>query len=209
LTNNSSQIDQWRGDFGDSYTKRNHATQEAVEQRRLAFRQIFDHIEDGPVTSILEAGANIGINLRALREITSAVLHAVEPNPTARNVLIEDSVLLPDNIYDADLSALPFDDNSIDLVFTSGVLIHVPEIALEKAYQEIYRVSRRFILSLEYFSPLPVSIPYQDRDDLLFKRDFGGMWFDMYPDLKCVGNGFFWKRTTGLDDLNWWLFAKP
>ena len=43
---------------------------------------------------------------------------------------------------------------------------------------------------------------------MLFKRDFGGHWMDLYPDLRLVGNGFFWRRSTGLDNITWWLFEK-
>ena len=42
----------------------------------------------------------------------------------------------------------------------------------------------------------------------LFKRDFGSFWWDLYPDLKLVDYGFFWKRVAGLDDFTWWLFEK-
>ena len=208
MTNKSSQIDQWRGDFGDTYVDRNPVTDEAIQQRERAFSQILGHIEEQPPAAILEAGANVGINLRALKNVTDAELSAIEPNPTARKVLTGDGVIPTENIHDADLSKLPFEDGTFDLVFTSGVLIHVPEAALETAYREMHRVSRGFVLSIEYFSPTPVSIPYRGRDDLLFKRDFGGMWMDLFPDLECVADGFFWKRTTGLDDLNWWLFRK-
>jgi hypothetical protein len=54
-----------------------------------------------------------------------------------------------------------------------------------------------------------VGIPYRGHEGLLFKRDFGGMWLDLFPKIDPVANGFFWSRTTGLDDLNWWLFRKP
>jgi len=46
------------------------------------------------------------------------------------------------------------------------------------------------------------------REGKLFKRDFGGFWWDVFPELTFVDGGFFWKRATGLDDLTWWLFAK-
>ena len=104
---------------------------------------------------------------------------------------------------------LPLDDGAVDLAFTSGVLIHVPPDDLETAYGEIHRVATRYILCVEYFSPTPVEIPYRGHEGLLFKRDFGGMWLDLFPGLETVANGFFWRRTTGLDDINWWLFRKP
>ena len=100
-------------------------------------------------------------------------------------------------------------DGSIDLVFTSGVLIHVAPEFLEVAYREMYRVARRYLLTIEYFSAEPETKTYRGEDGLLFKRDFGSLWLDLFPPLILVDYGFFWKRATGLDNLTWWLFAKP
>lgn len=199
----------WRGSFGDAYVDRNKATAENIELVENAFTQILNKLPDGLPSSILEVGANIGINLRAIKRLTGAQLYAAEPNEKARKILFEDDVVPSNHIFDAVAADLPFGDRSIDLVFTSGVLIHVPPEEIKSAYAEIYRVSSRYILSLEYFSPTPEAKTYRGRNDLLFKRDYGGLWLDNYPDLILVADGFFWKRTTGLDNLNWWLFQKP
>jgi pseudaminic acid biosynthesis-associated methylase len=202
------QLEHWRGQFGDAYIERNTATAERVQQRAVAFGHILQHVSGAPLRGILEVGANIGLNIRALQRLTTAELHAVEPNRHAREILVGDGVLRPDCVHAADASELPFPDTSFDLAFTCTVLIHVPDEALQRACREIHRVSRRWILCMEYFSPTPVMIPYRGRDDLLFKRDYGALWLDGFSDLEHVANGFFWKRTTGLDDVNWWLFRK-
>jgi spore coat polysaccharide biosynthesis protein SpsF len=199
----------WRGSFGDAYTDRNEATAEQIISVASAYEQILEHLPKPLPSSILEVGANIGVNLRALSRLTDARLFAVEPNAKARKRLIDDDVLPKDQIFNATAASLPFDDSSIDLVFTSGVLIHVPPEGIDTAYAEIHRVSARYILSLEYFSPTPEAKTYRGEDDLLFKRDYGALWLDNYPELSLIADGFFWKRTTGLDNLNWWLFQKP
>ncbi len=209
MTDDATPIDAWKGEFGDDYLTRNRATEEAVDNVARAFTEIFAHMKDSPPASILEVGANIGINLRALTRLTDAQLFAVEPNARAREQLVVDKVVPGDRAFDAMATKLPLDDGAADLVFTSGVLIHVPPENLETAYGEMHRVAARYVLSLEYFSQAPVSIPYRGHEGLLFKRDFGGMWLDLFPALEPVANGFFWRRTTGLDDLNWWLFRKP
>ncbi len=209
MTDGSALIDAWKGEFGDDYLMRNRATEETVGNAAHAFTEILSHVKDNPPASILEVGANIGINLRALVRLTDAELFAVEPNASARERLVADEVIPQDRLFDAVATELPLDDVAVDLVFTSGVLIHVPPEDLETAYGEINRVAARYILSIEYFSPKPVSIPYRGHEGLLFKRDFGGMWLDLFPGLEPVANGFFWRRTTGLDDINWWLFRKP
>ena len=209
MTVGKKQLDAWRGDFGNDYASRNQVTQQAIEQRRRAFVHIFDHFKDASApVSILEAGCNVGINIHALKQVTDAMLHVVEPNQSALEVLVRSGGVPESHAHQASLQALPFADNEIDLVFTSGVLIHVPEDALESALAEIYRVSQRYILTLEYFSPHSHAVSYHGHNDLLFKRDYGGLFLDAFPNLEPVANGFFWKRTTGLDDLNWWLFRK-
>jgi len=205
----NSQITAWEGDFGDAYTERNMATEERVKQACAAFTEILSLTDGAQPQSILEIGANIGINLRALKRCTSASLFAVEPNAKAREVLVSDDVLPEECVYNGTTTNMHFADASIDLVFTSGVLIHVPTEDLEKSYREIYRVANRYILSLEYFSPQPTTIQYRGHEDMLFKRDYGGLWMDMFDDLQPAGYGFFWKRLSGLDDVNWWLFRKP
>ena len=100
-------------------------------------------------------------------------------------------------------------DPQADLAFTCGVLIHVHPDDLAQACRELHRVARRHLLCIEYFAQKPEAIPYRGREDLLFKRDFGGFWLDQFPALEVVDVGFLWKRTTGWDDATWWLFRKP
>ncbi len=209
MTDGNAPIDAWKGEFGDDYAERNRATVETVGDAARAFAEILAHVKNSPPASSLEVGANIGINLRALSVLTDAALFAVEPNARAREQLVADKVVPQGHLFDAVATKLPLEDGAVDLAFTSGVLIHVPPKDLEAAYGEIHRVAARYILCIEYFSQTPVEIPYRGHEGLLFKRNFGSMWLDLFPGLDPVANGFFWKRTTGLDDLNWWLFRKP
>jgi hypothetical protein len=104
--------------------------------------------------------------------------------------------------------AIPLPDKAIDMVFTSGVLIHIHPDNLLVTCAEIHRVSRRYIACIEYFSDKPEETTYRGNSDVLFKRDFGGYWADNFPDLRLLGYGFAWKRYSGLDNLTWWLFEK-
>ena len=205
---NNEQLERWRGSFGDNYIDRNAATAEIVEIQRGAFERTLSAADPAP-ESILEIGCNIGINLRALTNVAPAELFAVEPNANARDIVLRDAVLDDQHLFDAAGDNLPFEDGAIDLVFSCGVLIHIPEPALQKTVSEIHRVSRRYILCLEYFSRDPVEVPYHDQSDMLFKRDFGGLYLDLFPDLEIVDDGFFWRRSTGVDDLTWCLLKKP
>lgn len=62
----------------------------------------------------------------------------------------------------------------------------------------------RYIVLAEYFSVEPEERTYRGQNGLLFKRDFGGFFFDRFADLKAVDYGFLRPRATGFDNLTWW-----
>ena len=198
----------WTGAFGDAYTGRNSTDNVRIEQRVAMWRRVLRPISPPPA-SFLEVGANVGINLRALQRLQRVDAYALEPNAKARTILVQDRVLPPDYVLDGTAERIDLPDDSIDLVFTSGVLIHVAPGRLDAAYREMHRVARRYLLTIEYFADEPEEKTYRDREGILFKRDFGALWLELFPSLSLVDYGFFWKHATGLDNLTWWLFAKP
>jgi spore coat polysaccharide biosynthesis protein SpsF len=202
------QVDFWRGDFGDLYTDRNIASNEQLRARVALWSEIMSHTIGAIPESILEVGANLGVNLRALRAVTGARLCAVEPNDKARAILVADGIVQPDDLRGGDASSIDFPAGACDLVFTSGVLIHIHPDHLLSSLEEIHRCSARWIGCIEYFSDKPEMIPYRGHEDRLFKRDFGALWLDNFPSLLVRAYGFAWKRVTGLDNLTWWLFEK-
>ncbi|MCW5771392.1 MAG: methyltransferase domain-containing protein, partial [Rhodospirillaceae bacterium] len=197
----------WRGTFGDAYVDRNAADSEALGNRRAMWRRIFSPLAQPP-RSILEVGANIGLNLRALAALVSSELYALEPNAKARAILAASGAVPPQRILDGTAAAIPLADGAVDMAFTSGVLIHIAPQDLADSCRELHRVAGRYIVCAEYFNPTPVEIEYRGHSGYLFKRDFGAFWLDSFDDLELVDYGFFWKRATGLDDLTWWLFRK-
>ena len=202
------QLELWRGEFGHAYAARNKADDAVVRSLTRMWSRMLDGARPSP-RSMLEVGANIGLNLRALRRITDADLFAVEPNDKARGVLIADGVLDTDHAKDGAADALPFETGSVDLAFTSGVLIHVHPDRLAQCCKEIYRVSKRHILCSEYYAKQPREITYRGLVDYLFLRDFGAFWLETCPDLRLLDYGFFWTGDGAADDLTWWLFEKP
>ena len=204
---NNDQIEFWRGQFGDGYADRNVADRETVAQRKAMWQRILSPMKPPP-QSILEVGANVGLNLKALAALLPAELHAIEPNGKARGILAQSGALTAEHILDATASDIPLQDGAVELAFTSGVLIHIAPENLLASCQEICRVSSRYIACAEYFNPTPVEIAYRGHSGVLFKRDFGGFWLDNFAELELVDYGFLWKRATGLDDLTWWLFRK-
>ena len=130
-------------------------------------------------------------------------LMACDVNEGARKSMADVASVLP-----GDILALPYKDDTADLVFTSGVLIHIDPSELDQALAEIHRVAKRWILSIEYFNPTPDEVQYRDRSGMLWRRDWGEAWLAKFPALNPIGVGFCWKRTTGLDNVHWFLFSK-
>lgn len=205
----SDQLALWRGSFGDAYADRNQLSPELMRGRIGMWSEILGRIPSARPASILEVGANIGNNLRVLGLLTEAQMWAVEPSDTARARLVADGVVPAERALDGAAEKLPLGDGAVDLALTCGVLIHVHPDRLEAACREIHRVARRYIVCAEYFSVHPEAIDYRGHQGYLFKRDFGGLWLDLFPDLETLGYGFSWKRLTGNDNLTWWLFRKP
>ena len=204
----SSQVAFWKGAFGTSYLERNIPNPSALASRTRMWERVLSPISNTLPSSILEVGANIGINLHALAGLTTSNLYAVEPNTQARHELAKSKIVPTEHIFDGIASALPFGDQTIDFVFTSGVLIHVHPEDLLASTAEMYRVSSRYIACIEYFSDKPEEINYRGNKGMLFKRDFGAFWLDNFPNIKLLDYGFFWKRATQIDNLTWWLFEK-
>ena len=197
---NMSSKTAWETEFGNDYHARNLWVD--LKQRTRLWARILGDIEP---SSILEVGAGTGTNLIALSHLTNARLMAVEPNDIARKQIPYDIV---GTVGPSTADNLPFMDEAAELVFTSGVLIHIPPDELGAAMAEIYRVSSRYIACVEYFSDELEAKTYRGENGLLWKQDFGKLWLDNYPNLSVVNYGFAWRGATGLSNLTFWIFSK-
>lgn len=204
----SPQLKFWTGKFGQSYWRRNQLSPENIKIGVKAYRRIFDGIK---VNSVLEVGSNIGNNLVIIRKLLGpkVKLYAVEPNQLALSILKKNQGLNLTNTFKTDAAHIPLADNSVDLTFTSGVLIHIAPDDLLSAATEIVRVAKKYVLCLEFFSHEPEEKPYRGRRNVFFKRDFGAFYLDHFPELRTVDYGFFWQRELPIFmNINWWLFRK-
>lgn len=206
--NDSEQVRFWRGEFGDSYIERNQDAPADLQRRAALLGPMLRPMVGAPPASILEVGANIGANLRALRFFTAAELYAVEPNEKARRSLIAKGIVAADKVLDGIASRIGLPDGAVDLAFTSGVLIHIHPDDLLASCREIHRVARRYVACAEYYSPRMEEVPYRGHSARMYRGDYGGFWLDHFPDLRLLDYGFSWYRAGGPDDLNWWVFEK-
>jgi pseudaminic acid biosynthesis-associated methylase len=191
----------WAGEFGDAYTERNKNV--LMPSRLAIFVRALGRARG--IASALEVGCNVGENLDALRLLFPAIKTAgIEINAMAA----EQATTKGHSIVCASVLDEPRAD-SADLVFTSGVLIHIDPAALDATYRFVFEHSRRYVLLIEYFNPMPVEVSYRGHAEKLFKRDFAGEMLDRFP-LHLVDYGFMWRRDPVFpqDDVTWFLLAK-
>lgn len=204
-TFNTEQEKFWAGEFGDNYISRNKGLN-LIASNTAIFARIFQHLHGG-VSSIIEFGANIGMNMHAIRNLLPDTdLSCIEINAMA----VDHLKRIPDlNIYHQ--SILTFEtEKKYDFVFSKGVLIHIDPNQLHSVYTRMYNASKRYICMVEYHSPSPVELDYRGHSGKLFKRDFAGDMWKKYPDLILLDYGFFYGRDPkhGQEDMNWFLFEK-
>lgn len=195
----------WAGTFGDEYIQRNRS-QEYLAANLNFFSKALKQV--GKPSSILEFGANIGMNLRAIKLLFPNIeASGIELNETAASQLSE--FLGADNVFNGSIFEYPV-TKTVDVSLIKGVLIHIHPEMLPLVYEKLYNASRKYILICEYYNPSPVSIPYRGHSDRLFKRDFAGEMLDTYSDLRIVDYGFAYKRDTSFpqDDITWFLLEK-
>lgn len=198
----------WSGEFGDEYVERN-SDRTLIASNVALFSKILSEI--GGIKKIIEFGANIGLNLQAIKILLPSVeCSAIEINKKALNVLKQ---FLPnDNIYEG--SILEFDSEAVkeqfDMVLIKGVLIHINPKELNNVYEKLYKCSKKYICIVEYYNPTPVELNYRGHENRLFKRDFAGEMMSKYGDLKLIDYGFVYHRDNNFpqDDITWFLLEK-
>jgi pseudaminic acid biosynthesis-associated methylase len=194
--------DFWAGDFGDEYIGRN-CSERLAKANWCMFSDAL-HKTDGDFDSIIELGANIGLNIEAIKRIYPHIKSAaVEINEKAFTQLLKVAdVAYNCNLFDSRVTG------QYDLALTKGVLIHIHPDDLQAAYKRLFDLSRHYILICEYYNPKPVEIEYRGEKGKLWKRDFAGEMLDTFP-LRLVDYGFVYHRDKWpQDDLNWFLMEK-
>jgi len=199
-----SALEKWQGEFGDEYTERNSMTFDAYNFKTLTptgrtLAQIWDPLLSDcmdAAASVLEIGCNVGLALQLLRAPgVFSKLCGIEPNTAAADKA---------RARGFDVLNIPVEqleqEAMHDLVFTSGVLMHIPPSRLTDAITRIVRASKRWIAGLEYYSPEPVECEYRGQKGLFWKRDFMQAYLDHFPLIPRKVEVLDWKEEgkTGL-----------
>lgn len=181
----------WKGNFSKGYLERNLFTpaQLDTEYRSLfgVTRRAMNREFVGSLPRdirILEVGANFGMQLQKLQSMGFTNLYGVELNPRVAD--FGRKRVRGINLIEGDALNLPFKDGYFDLVFTSGVLIHIAPKDRAKAMKEMYRCSKKYIWGFEYFAEKSEEIPYRGNRNRLWKANFPALYQKQFPSLKLL-----------------------
>jgi pseudaminic acid biosynthesis-associated methylase len=187
----SEQTKHWMGEFGKEYTDRNLLSPDELEsvykKRYGVTRTSLNHLFlDGidPSISVLEVGSNVGDQLLLLQEMGFKELHGVELQDYAAK--LSRSRTRDIEVIRGTIFQIPCTTAGFELVFTSGLLIHIKPSDIAAAIREIYRCSRKYIWGFEYFADRYCEVTYRGHHDLLWKADFAGLYLNLFGDLELV-----------------------
>ncbi|MEZ5757049.1 MAG: hypothetical protein R3D86_02380 [Emcibacteraceae bacterium] len=195
----------WAGEFGDDYIGRNQGD-ELLASNLNFFSKALNSASG--LDSVIEFGANIGMNLRALKLLyPHQEQFGIEINEKAATELCR--FLGEKNVFNSSIFDFKI-KKKVTLSLIKGVLIHINPEMLPNVYEALYNASNKYILVCEYYNPSPVEINYRGHAERLYKRDFCGEMLKTYPDLRLIDYGFAYKNDPSFpqDDITWFLMEK-
>jgi len=117
-------------------------------------------------TSVLEIGCGTGIDLRLFPEIFQ--IHGIDLNDSALD--IAKGKIPFANFKKGTITDLPFENSSIDFVFTHQLLNYLDDDTLEKGVAEMYRVAGKYIMNCEKFEETEKQIDENQKFRNMYKR---------------------------------------
>jgi pseudaminic acid biosynthesis-associated methylase len=197
------QIEVWKGQFGREYTERNTFDSDALDAlyrknygvTRTQVNERF--LSDVPKDArILEVGCNTGNQLALLQKMGYRDLSGVELQPYALEIARSRTEGIA--LKEGSALNLPYQDAAFDLVFTSGVLIHIAPADLPRALTEIHRCAGMYIWGMEYYAADVTEVNYRKQNGLLWKMDYARRYAEIFPDLTLIKE----ERLPYLDNPN-------
>lgn len=199
------QMKVWINQFGRDYTERSIFTVEELNKdyvecfglSRIEMNSVF--LDSLPRSMrILEIGCNVGNQLRCLQHMGFENLYGLEIQWHAVKKARE--LTSRSNILQGSAFDIPFKDGFFDLVFTSGLLIHISPIDILNALREIRRSTCKYIWGFEYFADSYTEVNYRGYESLLWKTDFAKLFLDSFSDLRLVKRQKF-SNSNNVDEM--------
>lgn len=130
-------------EFWDKYAKEN----ETRYNEEFA-KFVRDLVASLNCSSVLEIGCGTGIDLRLFPEQTK--IYGLDLNDTALQIAKNN---MPNAEFKkGSITDMPFDEASIDFVFTHQLLNYLDDDTLDRGISEMYRVAKKYIMNCEMFS---------------------------------------------------------
>lgn len=178
-------------EFGEEYTERNALSLDEMEElykrnyglTRAELNNIFLGKTNRSI-NILEVGSNIGNQLLCVQRMEFGNLYGIELQRYA--VELAKSRTKNINIIQGSVFDIPFKDSCFDLVFTSGLLIHINPSDIAVALREIYRCTREYIWGFEYYADECTEIMYRGHKNLPWKANFAKLYLEQFSNLALV-----------------------
>ena len=98
-------------------------------------------------TSILEIGCGTGIDLRKFDD--SFEIHGVDLNEHALELARKN--IPKGKFHRENITKLPFEDASVDFIFTHKLLNYLDDDTLDNGVSEMFRVAKKYIVNCELF----------------------------------------------------------
>ena len=190
------QEEKWLGPFGEDYTRNHLSSPDEIEERfkksygisRTTMNSKFLNSLD-PESRILEVGCNVGSQLVLLQRMGFKNLHGIDIVQTAVKLAKQQTKNI--SIIVSSASYIPFETNFFDLVFTSGLLVHIAPENINKAIDEIYRCTRTYIWGMEYYAKAYEEMKWRGQDKMVFPAPFVKFYQERFKDLKLLRKEFF------------------
>ncbi|MFB5619668.1 MAG: class I SAM-dependent methyltransferase [Nitrosopumilus sp.] len=128
-------------------------------------------------TSVLEIGCGTGIDLRLFPNTFQ--IYGVDLNDNALNIAKEKLSIA--DFKKGSITELPFENSSVDFVFTHGLMNYLDDDTLEKGISEMFRVAGKYIMNCEKFEETEKQIDENQKFRNMKKR-----WLDY--NVKFVSN---------------------
>ncbi|MGQ0606374.1 MAG: class I SAM-dependent methyltransferase [Candidatus Nitrosotenuis sp.] len=150
--------------YWDNYAQ-DHTTHYNEEMSKF----IWDLVLSLRAQSVLEVGCSAGNDLKLFpREF------AVKGIDTSKMAIATAKENLPEFGFQlGQADAIPFEDNSIDLVFTRHLFNHIDSV--KKGVDELFRVSKKYIFNIELFSETEEKL---SDNPVTYGRNMKQYWMD-------------------------------
>ena len=153
-------------DFWNKYTDEN----QSKDNQEFA-KFIRDLATSLRSNSVLEVGCNVGNDLKEFPGDFD--VHGIDLNEYALDMAKKRFPSF--KFKNGSILNIPFEDSSIDFVFTHYLLNYLHEQEIEKAMKELFRVSGKYILTCELFDEIESKL---EVDGKVWKRNVYKRWLN-------------------------------